>query len=100
VSPVPRHRGQPFASIPEDHALDDSSTVPVENDQPERSRGSSPEASWDFSLDESDSVSDLNLRPSIASKEVYLYDFFSQSWFYMYWNLSSHERYKKTVKYE
>lgn len=57
VSPVPRHRGQPFASIPEDHALDDPPTAPLESERPVYSRGASPAPSWDFSLDDSDSVS-------------------------------------------
>lgn len=60
VSPVPRHRGQPFASIPEDHALDDHE--PQQNSVYQQnvsgSRCASPAPSWDFSLDESsDSVS-------------------------------------------
>lgn len=49
VSPVPRHhRTHPFASIPEDYALDDP-----EN---QKNRSASPAPSWDFSND-SDSVS-------------------------------------------
>ncbi|CAH0557199.1 unnamed protein product [Brassicogethes aeneus] len=66
VSPVPRHRGQPFASIPEDHALDDD---PVKNQNnllqqkslSTSSRCASPAPSWDFSLEDSDSVNITNI---------------------------------------
>lgn len=61
VSPVLRHRGQPFASIPEDHALDDHEPQQKNVFQQQNlsnSRCASPAPSWDFSLDESsDSVS-------------------------------------------
>jgi hypothetical protein len=69
VSPVPRHRGQPFAVIPEDHALDDP-TAPNQTLIPQNvnsgSRCASPAPSWDFSLEESDSVSlfDFNILHS------------------------------------
>lgn len=57
-SPVPRHRGQPFASIPEDHALDsdeESQTEPYKSrlSTPKNSRCASPAPSWDFSQDDS-----------------------------------------------
>lgn len=64
VSPVPRHRGQPFASIPEDHALDDHSPQNTTYQQQNipGSRSSSPAPSWDFSQDESsDSVRIITL---------------------------------------
>lgn len=60
VSPVPRHRGQPFASIPEDHALDDNlspNTTLIQGSLSSSSRCASPAPSWDFSLEDSDSVS-------------------------------------------
>lgn len=57
TSPVPpRHRTQAFASIPEDHALDDTITS-VQGVSYSSSRCASPAPSWDFSLDDSDSVS-------------------------------------------
>lgn len=63
VSPVLRHRGQPFASIPEDHALDDHAPQQQNIFQQQNvpnSRCASPAPSWDFSLDESsDSVSNI-----------------------------------------
>ncbi|KAL1490411.1 hypothetical protein ABEB36_013112 [Hypothenemus hampei] len=67
VSPVPRHRGQPFASIPEDHALDDPPSVPVES---ECSRGSSPAPSWDFSQEDSDSELGSQPLPTISGDDV------------------------------
>lgn len=62
VSPVPRHRQtQPFASIPEDHAVDDTNNTLQLQQQTissgAASRSASPAPSWDFSIDESDSVS-------------------------------------------
>ncbi|KAF7269920.1 hypothetical protein GWI33_017080 [Rhynchophorus ferrugineus] len=57
VSPAPRHRNQHFASIPEDQALDDPPSTTVDNVNNESSRGASPAPSWDFSQDDSDSVS-------------------------------------------
>ncbi|KAK9888384.1 hypothetical protein WA026_000635 [Henosepilachna vigintioctopunctata] len=56
TSPVPpRHRGQPFASIPEDHPLDDTITSVQGVSLSGSSRCPSPAPSWDFSLEESDS---------------------------------------------
>ncbi|KAL3282851.1 hypothetical protein HHI36_006012 [Cryptolaemus montrouzieri] len=58
TSPVPpRHRGQPFASIPEDHPLDDTITSVQGLSLSGSSRCASPAPSWDFSLEDSDSVS-------------------------------------------
>lgn len=64
ASPVARHRvTQPFASIPEDHALDDNATAPAQHNHflqhgASSSRSNSPAPDWDFSQDESsDSVS-------------------------------------------
>ncbi|GJQ70368.1 hypothetical protein Trydic_g22800 [Trypoxylus dichotomus] len=51
ISPGPRHRGEQFASIPEDHVLEE----PVQKHLSD-SRAGSPAPSWDFSND-SDSVS-------------------------------------------
>ncbi|KAK4879544.1 hypothetical protein RN001_007690 [Aquatica leii] len=57
TSPVPRCRGQPFASIPEDHALDES---PIQQYLQYCSRSASPAPSWDFSNDNSD-----NMEPNV-----------------------------------
>lgn len=59
TSPVPqRHtRAQhPFASIPEDYAVENTVSSQVQQ-QSISSRSASPASSWDFSLEESDSVS-------------------------------------------
>ncbi|XP_068905121.1 5'-AMP-activated protein kinase subunit gamma-2 isoform X3 [Tenebrio molitor] len=73
VSPVPRHRGQPFAVIPEDHALDDP-TAPNQTLIPQNvnsgSRCASPAPSWDFSLEESDSELGSQPLPTITSDDV------------------------------
>ncbi|KAF5282793.1 hypothetical protein FQR65_LT02790 [Abscondita terminalis] len=57
TSPVARCRGQPFASIPEDHALDES---PIQQYLEYCSRSASPAPSWDFSNENSD-----NMEPNV-----------------------------------
>lgn len=59
TSPVPqRHTRaqQAFASIPEDYAVENTVSSLVQQ-QSISSRSASPASSWDFSLEESDSVS-------------------------------------------
>ncbi|XP_060516938.1 5'-AMP-activated protein kinase subunit gamma-3 isoform X2 [Cylas formicarius] len=75
ASPVPRHRGQPFASIPEDHALDDPPSQHSQGATPgpfssESSRAASPVPSWDFSQEESDSELGSQPLPTINTDDV------------------------------
>ncbi|KAK9722345.1 hypothetical protein QE152_g19723 [Popillia japonica] len=60
ISPGPRHRGEQFASIPEDHVLEE----PVHKHLSD-SRSGSPAPSWDFSND-SDSVGSHQLFETVA----------------------------------
>lgn len=61
TSPAPRHRTYPpFCSIPEDHALDNPGDM--DNPMSQDSRSESPALSWDFSNEESDSVSNVKIK--------------------------------------
>ncbi|XP_071053163.1 uncharacterized protein [Onthophagus taurus] len=65
MSPVPRHRGEQFASIPEDTVLEE----PTHNIHFSGSRCASPAPSWDFSID-SDSELGSQPLPTITSDDI------------------------------
>ncbi|XP_031345628.1 uncharacterized protein LOC116172535 [Photinus pyralis] len=61
TSPVPRCRGQPFASIPEDQPLDES---PIQQYLDYCSRSASPAPSWDFSNDSDTGATAMRCVPT------------------------------------
>ncbi|KAF5297716.1 hypothetical protein FQA39_LY12047 [Lamprigera yunnana] len=64
-SPVARCRGQPFASIPEDHALEES---PIQQYLEYCSRSASPAPSWDFSYENSNNVKEEFVNEGMSNQ--------------------------------